>query len=361
MIIREDSIIFLLGAGASVDAGIMHAKSMTEDIEKKIINVSEYRSFEDLYNYLKSSILYQRGLNGDFENTDVNIEDLLNVLSDLKLKNNNKLYPFIGSWNVQLQRVAGKDFEYLEALDTFIRRQLFDWINIESYDKSSYFTGFAELANEVGVSLRVFTLNYDLCVEKALAKESMEVEIGFNRLREWEASRFDSNPTEYAKIFLYKLHGSIDWKRDPTLGGVLKYCDTPRSDHELIFGTPAKLTSIDPYLFYVHEFRKYSLQEPLRFIIAVGYSFGDEYINRLISQAVSRNNLLTILSISPDQKDRGEIDKIRRDQKRYIAQKLNIDTGRVQLINSTAKEFFTSRCTLEFFESIGGQTEEAPF
>lgn len=352
--------MFLLGAGASVDAGIMHAKSMTEDIERKIGEIAEYQPFKDLYNYLKSSIIYQRGLNGDFNNTGVNIENLLNVLAELKLNTKNKLYPFIGSWNVQLQRVAGKDFEHIEKLDTLIRKQLFEWINIESYDKSSYFSGLTELANEVGICLRVFTLNYDLCVEKALAKQPIDVELGFNTLtREWDASYFDSNPAEEGKIFLYKLHGSIDWKRDSTPGKTLRYCDTPRSDHELIFGTPAKLTSIDPYLFYVHEFRKYSLQEPLRFIVAVGYSFGDEYINRLIGQAVSKNKLLTILSISPTLKEGGEAEKVKQDQ--HIAHLLNIDESRVKIIDSTAKQFFTSNCSLEFFESMGDKTEEYPF
>jgi len=84
MRIREDSILFLLGAGASVDAGIMHAKQMTDDIEKKVLNNEYFTEFKSLYNYLKSSIIYQRGLEGNFKDQGATVEDLLNVLAEIK-------------------------------------------------------------------------------------------------------------------------------------------------------------------------------------------------------------------------------------------------------------------------------------
>ena len=40
---RDDDIIFLLGAGASADAGIPVSKKMVEDIEKEIENNSWYK------------------------------------------------------------------------------------------------------------------------------------------------------------------------------------------------------------------------------------------------------------------------------------------------------------------------------
>src|SRR5690606_36507931 len=96
---------------------------------------------------------------------------------------------------------------------------------------------------------------------------SSHIELGFNEKREWDASRFDANENADNTIYLYKLHGSIDWIRD---AGILKKCDGPQSNPDLIFGTTTKLSSIDPYLFYVHEFRKYSLIDALRLIVTVG-------------------------------------------------------------------------------------------
>jgi len=350
--IREDSILFLLGAGASVDAGIMHAKQMTDDIEQKVQKDSEFKDFYDLYNYLKSSIIYQRGLEGNFSDQVATIEDLLNVLSDINQKHNNKLYPFIGSWNVHLLKVAGDDFEKVSDLDKKIRRQLYNWINIENYDASNYFKSFGDLTTEIGIPLRVFTLNYDLCVEKALKTHSVSIELGFDGKRQWEASRFDSNPNAETQIYFYKLHGSIDWKRD-LKSGQLKNCDSTQENSELIFGTTTKLSSIDPYLFYVHEFRKYSLQEPLRLIVSIGYSFSDDYINKLISQSIMRNKFAKILTVSPNPDTNQE--------RKRISDLLKVSEERIIHENTKAKYFFENKMSLSYFEEIFGQNDDLPF
>lgn len=363
MDIREDSIIFLLGAGASVDAGIMHAQAMTNDIETKIQNDGEFKGFKDLYNYLKSSIVYQRGLEGEFRHQEVNIEDLLNVLAEIKQKHHNKLYPFIGSWNVHLQKVAGEDFEKVTQLDKLIRKQLFNWINIRDYDRCSYFKGFHSLANEIGSALRVFTLNYDLCVEKALDKQDAHVELGFDERRDWEASNFDSDENSRTSVYLYKLHGSIDWIRENEKGQVLKKCDSPQENPELIFGTTAKLSSIDPYLFYVHEFRKYSLQHQLRFIVTVGYSFGDEYVNRLIGQAMMRNEFVNLLTVFPTFCDDDE-DKANRkleEERARVARLIDIEASRIIVEDATAKEFFESKANLTYFDHWRVKDDDDPF
>ena len=91
MSLREDSLLFLLGAGASVDAGIKHAKSMTLDIEDKIRSDKDFREFYELYNYLKSSIVYQRGLEGEFDDQTATIEEILDGLSEINQKHQNKL------------------------------------------------------------------------------------------------------------------------------------------------------------------------------------------------------------------------------------------------------------------------------
>ncbi len=353
MSIREDSLLFLLGAGASVDSGIKHAKQMTDDIEEKIKNDCEFIKLDELYNYLKSSIIYQRGLEGNFRGQSPTIEDLLNVLSEIKQKHKNKLYPFIGSWNIHLLQVAGEDFVKITDFDKKIRGQLFKWINIPHYDKSDYFKKVGTLATEIGSPIRIFTLNYDLCVEKSLSNY-FTIESGFNENREWEASRFDKNENANIDIYLYKLHGSIDWRRDDKRGHILMKCDTPQDNPELIFGATAKLSSIDPYLFYVHEFRKYSLQEPLRFIVTIGYSFSDEYINRLIAQSIMRNEFARILIVSPSASNQEEINR--------IAKLLNIETKKIISESLTAKEFFDTKVNLEYFEKqISTLKDDVPF
>ena len=355
MSLREDSLLFLLGAGASVDAGIIHAKAMTLDIEKKIREDDEFKEFFDLYNYLKSSIVYQRGLEGNFEDHGATVEELLNVLSEINQKHQNKLYPFIGGWNIHLQKVAGEEFEKVAKLDKQIRSQLFKWINISNYDKAEYFKGFQKLVSEMGCAVRVFTLNYDICVEKSLSGTELCIELGFNGDRQWEASKFDVNPNADVGIFLYKLHGSIDWVRDKNNGDVLTLCDNPQSTPELIFGTAAKLSSLDPYLFYVHELRKYSLHEALRFIVVIGYSFSDDYINGLIGQAITRNEYLKILIVSPGVKDKTD------EESERIAELLNVKKDKILFESLPAKTFFEEKMQLSYFSELSGAGDDDPF
>jgi hypothetical protein len=362
MSLREDSLLFLLGAGASVDAGIKHAKAMTLDIEEKIRKDDEFKDFYDLYNYLKSSIIYQRGLEGSFEDQGATIEELLNVLSEINQKHQNKLYPFIGGWNIHLLKVAGDEFEKVSKLDKQIRSQLFRWINISNYDKAAYFKGFQNLVSEIGSAVRVFTLNYDTCVEKALSGTDLSIELGFNSNRQWEASKFDANLNTDVGLYLYKLHGSIDWVRDKNNGGSLTLCDNPQSSPELIFGTAAKLSSIDPYLFYVHELRKYSLNEALRFIVVVGYSFSDDYINGLIGQAVTRSEYLKVLVVSPIFEEKKDLVSTRIEEEiDRIAGILNVDKDKIIFENMTARYFFIDKMKLTYFSKLSGAGDDDPF
>lgn len=362
MSLREDSLLFLLGAGASVDAGIKHAKEMTLDIERKISSDADFKDFYELYNYLKSSIIYQRGLEGLFEGQSATIEGLLDVLSEINQKHQNKLYPFIGGWNIHLLKVAGEEFEKVDKLDKQIRAQLFQWININNYDRASYFRGFKKLVSDIGSAVRVFTLNYDICVERALAGTGFSIELGFNGEREWEASKFDANENADVGLYLYKVHGSIDWIRDSANGNLLTLCDNPQPSPELIFGTAAKLSSIDPYLFYVHELRKYSLNEALRFIIVVGYSFSDGYVNGLIGQAITRSEYLKVLVVSPIFEDKSDLVPARvKNEKSRIAAVLNVGESRIIYENLTAKQFFEEKMNIAYFTDLSGAGDDDPF
>lgn len=362
MSLREDSLLFLLGAGASVDAGIKHAKEMTLDIEEKINSDGDFKEFYELYNYLKSSIIYQRGLEGAFEDQPATIEELLDVLSEINQKHQNKLYPFIGGWNIHLLKVAGEEFEKVTKLDKLIRTQLFQWINISNYDRADYFRKFSDLVSDMGSAVRVFTLNYDICIEKVLAGTDFNIELGFNGDREWEASKFDANENTDVGLYLYKLHGSIDWIREADRNGVLMLCDSPQPSPELIFGTAAKLSSIDPYLFYVHELRKYSLNEASRFIVVIGYSFSDDYINGLIGQAVTRSEYLKVLVVSPISEDKEDLVPARIDkEKKRISTILSITEDRIVYEGMTAKQFFEDKMQLSYFSKLSGGGDGDPF
>ena len=145
-----------------------------------------------------------------------------------------------------------------------------------------------------------FTLNYDKLIEENLKKD-MVIERGFDpATREWNYKLF--SPTdEEPDIYLYKLHGSVDWEREKQTQ-IVKETDSIPNTPELIFGVQYKMQYIDPYLFLFSEFRHYSLQTKL--LVTIGYSFSDEHINSIISQALlnSRDTKLYVVTFSNGKK-----------------------------------------------------------
>ena len=77
MSFKSNDIIFLLGAGCSSDATIPIANKMIEDIENKLlVKDKDWIEYKDLYNYIKSSILYADGIFGNFINYLLTSENL---------------------------------------------------------------------------------------------------------------------------------------------------------------------------------------------------------------------------------------------------------------------------------------------
>jgi hypothetical protein len=56
--------MFLLGAGASADAGIPISARMIGEIEQLLKSDPEWRPFVELYHHVKSAIFYSSGLKG---------------------------------------------------------------------------------------------------------------------------------------------------------------------------------------------------------------------------------------------------------------------------------------------------------
>src|SRR5437867_3717228 len=98
---RSSEIVFLVGAGASADAGIPISSQLILEIEKLLSDNPDWTDFRDLYHHVKSSIHYSAGLRGKFKEDVVNynIETLVNSLYELEKSEEHPLYPFIASWD----------------------------------------------------------------------------------------------------------------------------------------------------------------------------------------------------------------------------------------------------------------------
>lgn len=337
MAFKRDEIIFLLGAGASAEAKIPMSSEMINKVEELL--KTEWKQYEKLYYLVKSAIHYADGIQGKYYD-NFNIERLFNVINELVKKEEHPLYPFIGSWNIRFNEIIAdndrngdKGYKKIEEFQKKILTELKEWIKLKDKRKAKYFKVFENLKKEYA-SFRIFTLNYDLCIEEVFqSKQSVRIERGFNNDRKWDYKRFSEfEESDEPDIYLYKLHGSIDWERDEKTKEV-SYIDGIAKNPELIFGTAYKLQYVDPFLFLFSEFRHYSLRAKL--IIIVGYGFGDEHINGIVTQALKQDDTRKILLISKNK------------DKESVAKKLNLDnTNQIIIENFNAKEYLEKKLAI---------------
>jgi uncharacterized protein YozE (UPF0346 family) len=349
--LQSDSFIFLLGAGASFDAKIPVSAHMIKLVEKLIIENEDWKPYKDLYYCIKSGIINGAGITGNFSSDIINIEILVNTMEELLKSYEHPLYPFIGSWIPRLNEVCNNKFDEIVKLKKLIVDKLCtDWTKCNHSEDYSYYSNFLKLQKDYNFPLSIFSLNYDLCVENAVGKSNVQRGFGIDHLWQWQNLEDESQIAE--PIRLYKLHGSMDWKKTNT--GEVEESDNAAPDKvAIIFGTAYKLQYVDPFLYLVNVFRKKTLAQSTKGIICVGYSFNDEHINGIISQSLKKNCEQKIISIAPIENENSE--------KNRILEKLNgnISDERLILVNKKAKEWLETVSCKEI-ESYLGANEE-PF
>lgn len=351
--LNADSVIFLLGAGASKDAGIPISAMMMNNVES-LLN-DDWMEYKDLYHCLKSSILHGLGMNGEYEGNLINIETLVNTMDELIKRIKHPIYPFVGSWIPRLTELTNNKFDMIDTLRSKIVSQLLDrWMKFEQNENIGYYKGFLNFQMQYKSVVRIFTLNYDLCVEEA-CKEG-KVNRGFDIVtHEWNWRNFENEEENDFNIVLYKLHGSMDWAREPS--GLVKETRNGVTEKEaaLIFGTTYKLQYLDPFLYLIYEFRKRTLDPKTETIICIGYSFGDEHINGIIEQSIMDNPKREIIVVSP-------VKEIDIPQKKIrILEKLKMKSSEnIHIVPMGAKDFLENKLSIQFIESVLPK-EEPPF
>ena len=339
-----DEIIVLLGAGASVDADIPDSRRMIDRIEKLVLESSDWTLYKDLYYYIKSSIFFADGLRGIFgDDVFFNIERLANVLDELPQQERHALYPFVGAWHPRLREVVGTDFESVHGFRRSILEILRgDWVALGETEKADYYKGLLHFQQEYEYPLRVFSLNYDLCVEKTCGNET--VQRGFSG-RTWDWRMFEDSSEDTPRLLLYKLHGSTDWKRFSD--GRVQYLDTPsligHDEVALIFGTSYKLQYTDPFLYLVYELRRWTL-DSARVIVCIGYGFSDEHINGILTQSLQQNSERKLLVVTGPGDGQSALDR--------AVDQLHVLADQIAVLDYGAKGFLKEYFTIDQLSKI---------
>jgi hypothetical protein len=342
---RSKDIIFLLGAGASAEAGIPVSSQMIQSVEEHLRSRDDWRGFRQLYNHVKSAIHFSAGLKGHFgDGVPFNIEILVNTLYELERNEEHPLYPFIAAWNSRFVGLAGTNFQAVRDFRKLILGALKKWMCVENAARSNYYKGLSTVQQDLTYPLHVFSLNYDLCVERLnLSQPTFRVETGFadyGRDNPWDFERFadlESTNNPPPQVLLYKLHGSVNWKRDPdtkNLFAVEQIESVDEEQMEVIFGRDFKLEAADPYLFFAYEFRRFTLLTHL--IVTIGYGYGDLHINKMLTQSLRSDPERRLLVVQNYKKE----DVAERREQVAKQLELNRDqAGQVIIDPRSAKEF----------------------
>lgn len=377
-------VVFLIGAGASKDAGCKLSNDMLKSLKEAInnLNIDDERyilykdDFAEIYSFILASLNYQKTIKDSSIKNDsyLNIEDFIMVLRQLIDKEFIIPYPLIGNWNDKILKWELKNGNVFDRFKEFITKKLIDdWTLFNEEQANNLLHPIRTLLNSSeDFKLNIFSLNYDLIFETVFnSSTSKLLDDGFSEknvlnlsTRYWAAD-FD-NENSVTKLNYYKLHGSLGWEYNKDTEEIsIKENINDGREPLIIFGSYSKMLSIDPFLYILSKFRD-SLEKSTIFII-IGYSFHDKYINNLLIQQLSQNTTANVpkklLVVNPSYNNTTESQfteelKQIQDSKSYndVINFKYISPDRIKIVAKTAANFY-----LEYFTNNAQMIENELF
>jgi len=338
-LLKMDNVSFLIGAGASMDAGGIGLASIPVELERSLQRAAEESGggqdtdwlglFYDTCSLLSGRTLdlHERktSLAGDVSRVNripVNLEDYLSTLH---------------LWRATMSRPATNVTIALEAGDSLtltrdsvdrlileVRRVLTSLADLPASGKEHALRCHRRLIQKIltrPLNLRranLFTLNYDTLVEKAADAEGVLLVDGFvgTLRRVFRPESYDVDfyfPAQTTEgrvhrhdraLHLYKLHGSITWHRceeswENPYGLYSTFYSQMTTDDVLIYPSPLKYGQALG-LPYSELFRHFgsAIAQPQSVLFTIGYGYGDAHVNALIRQALAIPSF-TLVVIDP--------------------------------------------------------------
>lgn len=310
------SEMLLLGAGASIEAGLANAYDMTKQMLKMISerakNYSgdptdkiELEKQSEVLNYVHNRLVADAQKRyGDPTIGCVDFELLYNALLQIAEYDSPEIAPFVETWepfikgNITSERLWDIRFKMTCAIEKLAM--------IRDEKKVEYLKPILNLVKRQK-RLVVATLNYDNAVELLTRDNSVACDTGIKDWSEKEAFDFSDDG-----IKLLKLHGSVYWRwtydvitadlRMPhrQIRYIEHYTDTFRmmlavETPMVIYGQRNKLTTEGIFLDLLRQFDEELSNSNL--LTVIGYSFRDEHINFYIKKFLIRdeNNVIRIV------------------------------------------------------------------
>jgi hypothetical protein len=366
----------LLGAGASVDAGVPMSTAMT----REIVDALRTRRPQDAgaaVNFAVGALIAHDAARGGSAYGGIDVERLFTAIQMLADRDDLEIAPFVSAWNSALSAFDSG----VGSFPTFGSRDLlraFDANSpaaveralkpiIESQIPKSRIAAFARLQGEMIMQLRrsvnvdatrveylssllnlegtlqVATLNYDRAIEIMAAKNKVSLDTGIGLWRGGAGWSWAKG----ARIKLLKLHGSIDWVEEYEEAGrgrmpepKVRVTADPIAEGRppyVVFGRRGKLRADGPFLAMLLEFE--AMLARTRRLVIVGYSFRDDHVNTVLGRWLNLDSHNEVILIDPsfDLRSEGGDDARFRDQLRRVLL-LDGEASRLTVIKKTASD-----------------------
>jgi hypothetical protein len=270
-LLQIDNLSFLIGAGCS---------SNIVDVNETGIPgmVAIYRRFFEAFPDFE---IAGQKVSGRF---DGNLEKLLEIMGAIQIAND-------------ISVIDDQIDKKIKCVRNFLRKQIVDGLNGNEVKDiyKDFYTKITQRSRKSPIS--IFTTNYDLFSEMALDELGFPYNNGFSGTYKRKFSpasynymyveNMNLNRDVWERISsffnLVKLHGSVSWIRKDDQVWEQDYESVSDDDTVMIFPTPLKdrATLMTPYsdLFRTMENR---LMQKNSTLVVMGYSFGDDHINRVI-------------------------------------------------------------------------------
>lgn len=341
-LLKTDNVSFLVGAGASIGAGGFSLASIPKELELALLRTAVNELADgvapgwiDLF-YRTTSALLQDELSfeerkqmlddseAEIRRISVNLEDYLSCLHTWTAG----MTRFATSMNLAISDEAELkiDRNDLVRLIKEITRNLSILLDLPKTDDNEPLRHHRRFIKKIltrPLNLRranIFTLNYDALLEQAADAEGAVLVDGFvgTLRRVFRPESYDLDfyfPAQTTEgrvhrfdraLHLYKLHGSITWHRcdqsweNPHgLYATFFNQDCPEDD-VLIYPSPLKYGQVLG-LPYSELFRRFgnAIAQPQSVLFTIGYGFGDDHVNALISQALAIPSF-TLVVVDPE-------------------------------------------------------------
>lgn len=340
MILDTSRATFLLGAGASVGAGLPTSVELTRKMAELVDETGfDKETSRAIHAAIGAMIAHDTAL-GESAFSGINIERLFSAVEMLADRENQELAPFVSTWSPATSFVGGEaqfpstwersmvaaisdvaqrktasggrrlkeafaagvksaqryehGAEVFARLRDFMIEHLHDLLSI-SVDQIDYLTPLLQVERP----LRIATLNYDTSIEDLAWRSGTSLSTGIG---DWEPGK----PWAWddSEIHLLKLHGSLTWAweavQDQPLPELAIRQIERQSDGSwsfpnrwshgpgLIFGQRGKVRADGPFIPMLRAFDEFLSESDV--LVVIGYSFRDDHINTAISNWYNRTS-----------------------------------------------------------------------